>query len=305
MSLQPVPAVRRFALATVAFAAAGLPALAPAAPRSVDQKLAADPQGRVEISNVAGRVAIQGWDRAEIAVTGTLGEDVERLEFTSAGGRAEVRVVLPKSSRYMDDGDADLVIRVPARSEVTTSVVSADLVSRGVVGRQQIQSVSGNVEAELATDSRVNSVSGDLRLVGKGSDRLEVRTVSGNLVVDGGAGGEVQVHTVSGDARLELGTLSRGRFGSVSGDVKVSATLTADARFEAESVSGDVDVRLAGKPAGEFDVETLSGSIENCFGPTPVEPKYGPGSSLSFREGQGTASVRIETKSGDVRLCNR
>lgn len=276
MSLQN-SVVRSFVLATLAFAAAaGLPSLAHGASRSVDQKLAADPQGRVEIGNVAGRVEVQGWDRAEIAVSGTLGEDVERLEFTSTDGRAEVRVILPRN-RNVDDGDADLVIRVPARSTVTTSVVSADLVSRGVVGRQQIQSVSGNVEADVATDSRVNSVSGDVRLDAKGPGRLEVRTVSGNIVVNGNPTGEIQANTVSGDARLTLGNLSRGRFGSVSGDVTVSATLAADGRFEAQSVSGDVDVRLAGRPAGEFDVETLSGSIENCFGPKPVEPKYGPG----------------------------
>jgi hypothetical protein len=304
MRPQTVSLVRPLVVAVLALGSAGLASPAVASSRSVDQKLAADPQGRVEISNVAGRVQVQGWDRAEIAVTGTLGEDVERLEFTSEGGRAEVRVVLPKGSRYWDDGDADLVIRVPARSAVTTSVVSADLESRGVVGRQQIQSVSGNVEAEVATESRVNSVSGDVRLEGRGATRLEVRSVSGNVVVEGAAG-EVQARTVSGDARLSLGTLSRGQFGSVSGDVTVGATLAADGRFEAESISGDVDVRLAGKPSGEFDVETLSGSIENCFGPKPVEPEHGPGSRLSFREGQGTAIVRIETKSGDVRLCNR
>jgi hypothetical protein len=298
-------AVRSFVLATLALAAAAAPSLAAGAARSVDQKLAADPQGRVEVSNVAGRVELQGWDRAEIAVSGTLGEDVERLEFTSAGGRAAVRVILPKNSRYMDDGDASLVIRVPARSEVSTSVVSADLVSRGVAGHQQIQSVSGNVEGDVAADTRVNSVSGDVRLDARGAGRLEVRTVSGDIVVDGRPGGEVQVNTVSGDARLELGTLNRGRFASVSGDVSIGSALAADARLEAESVSGDVELIVVGRPAGAFDVETLSGSIENCFGPKPVEPKYGPGSSLSFREGQGAASVRIETKSGDVRLCNR
>jgi hypothetical protein len=303
MSLQ-ISTVRSLVLATLALAAAGLPPTVLGATRTVDQRLAADPQGRVEIGNVAGRVEIQGWDRAEIAVSGTLGEDVERLEFTSAGGRAVVRVILPKKGN-LDDGDANLVIRLPARSTVATSVVSADLVSRGVAGRQEIQSVSGNVEADVAGDTRINSVSGDLRLDAKGAGRLEVRTVSGNLVVGGGAGGEVQAKTVSGDARLTLGTLSRAQFGSVSGDLTVNAALAAGGRFEAESVSGDVDVRLAGKPSGEFDVETLSGDIENCFGPKPVEPEYGPGSRLSFREGQGTASVRIETKSGDIRLCNR
>jgi DUF4097 and DUF4098 domain-containing protein YvlB len=293
----------RFAVVTL-LAASLAPALAAAAPRSVDQKLAADPQGSVEISNVAGRVEVQGWDRAEIAVTGTLGEDVERLEFTSSGGRAEVRVILPKKNTYRGDGDADLVIRVPARSAVTTNVVSADYSSRGVSGRQQVQSVSGNVEADVGPDSRINSVSGDVRVGTRAqAGRLEVRTVSGDVQVTGGAGGEFDVNSVSGDARLALGTVTRGRFKSVSGDLRVEAALASNGRFEAESVSGDVTIAFAGRPPADYDVETLSGSIENCYGPKPVEPKYGPGSRLTFREGAGSAQVRIDTKSGDVNVC--
>jgi hypothetical protein len=287
-------------------AATGLaPTLVAAAVRNVDQKLAADPQGTVEISNVAGRVEVQGWDRAEIAVSGTLGEDVERLEFTSSGGRAEVRVILPKSGSR-NDGDAHLVVRVPARSTVSANVVSADFVSRGVVGRQQVQSVSGNVEADVGRDSRVNSVSGDVRL-GTRSDagRLEVRTVSGDVQVSGGAGGDVDVTSVSGDARLALGTVTRGRFKSVSGDLRVDSGLANDGRFEAESVSGDVTIAFATRPPADYDVETLSGSIENCYGPKPVEPKYGPGSRLTFRDGSGSAQVRIDTKSGDVSVCTK
>lgn len=292
------------ALATVA----ALPAVAFAAqPRTVDQKLAADPQGSVEITNVAGKVEVQGWDRNEIAVTGTLGKAVERLDFTSAGGRAEVRVVLPKSNMYGDEGSAYLVIKVPAKSAVAANVVSADLAAHGIVGRQQLQSVSGNVDADASRETRVRTVSGDVRLATKNeAGTLEIRTVSGDVTASGGAAGEVDVTSVSGDAKLTLGTLSRAKFKTVSGDLTVDAGLANDGRFEAESVSGDVAIGFSGKaPPAEFDVETLSGDIRNCFGPKPVEPKYGPGSRLNYREGAGTAQVRVDTKSGDVRICTR
>jgi hypothetical protein len=298
---------RPLSFALVALCAAVLaPVSVAAAPRNVDQKLAADPQGTVAISNVAGRVEVQGWDRAEISVTGTLGEDVERLEFTSAGGRAEVRVILPKKSSHRGRGEANLTIRVPARSTVSASVVSADLVSRGVAGRQQLQSVAGNVDADIGREARINSVSGDVRIGTQAQPgRLEVRTVSGDVKVTGGASGEVDVASVSGDARLELGTLGRARFKSVSGDLSIAAALQSDGRFEAESVSGDLTLAFASRPPAEYEIETLSGTIKNCFGPKPVEPKYGPGSRLTFREGAGTARVRVDTKSGDIGLCTK
>lgn len=293
---------------TVAAIVTCLPALALGAQtRTVDQKLAADPQGSVQITNVAGRVEVQGWDRNEIAVSGTLGAGVERLDFTSSGGRAEVRVVLPKMNVYRDDGSAELVIKVPAKSAVTANVVSADLISRGVAGRQELQSVSGNVDADGSRELRVRTVSGDVRLATKNEPgTLELRTVSGDVTVQGGASGEVDFNSVSGDARLSLGTLSRAKFKTVSGDLTLEAGLTNDGRLEAESVSGDVGVTFAGKaPPAEYDVETLSGDVRNCFGPKPVEPKYGPGTKWNYREGAGTAQVRVDTKSGDVRICTR
>ncbi len=286
--------------------ACGTPSLAAAATRSVDQKLAADPQGSVAIYNVAGRIDVVGWDRPEIAVTGTLGDGVERLDFTSSGGRAEVRVVLPKSSGSNRNGDANLTVRVPARSAVLANVVSADLTSKGVVGRQELKAVSGNVDAEGTRDLRVSSVSGDVKVATSAEPgHYEIQSVSGDVVVRGGAGGEVDAKSVSGDVRLELGTLERGRFKSVSGDLTVDTGLAASGRLDVETVSGDVRLGFAARPPAEFDVETNSGSISNCFGPKPVEPKYGPGSRLQFREGAGTAQVRVDTQSGDVNVCAR
>jgi DUF4097 and DUF4098 domain-containing protein YvlB len=291
-------------LRLVALACALVPGLGAAAARNVDEKHAADPQGTVEVSNVAGRLEIQGWDRPEVAVTGTLGAGVERLDFTTTGNRTEVRVVLPKIHFGISDGEARLVVRVPARSEVNANVVSADLVARGVTGRLALQSVSGEVEAEVAREARINTVSGDATLAARPETALlEIRTVSGGVVVRGGPRGEVSVATVSGDAELALGPVNRARFKTVSGDLAAELGLAADARVEAESVSGDVKLTFGGTPSGRFDVETLSGDIDNCFGPKPTQPRFGPGSRLSFQEGTGHAEVRIDTKSGDVSLC--
>jgi hypothetical protein len=60
---------------------------------------------------------------------------------------------------------------------------------------------------------------------------------------------------------------------------------------------------FAAAPAAEFDVQSFSGGISNCFGPKSVQSRYGPGSRLEFKNGDGHASVRVNTKSGNVRLC--
>jgi hypothetical protein len=56
-------------------------------------------------------------------------------------------------------------------------------------------------------------------------------------------------------------------------------------------------------PSAQFDVQSFSGRIDNCFGPKPAETRYGPGTRLEFKNGEGSARVRLETKSGNVELC--
>ena len=50
----------------------------------------------MEIDNVAGLIDVQGWDKSEVAVTGTIGKDVERVDVTGDSNRTSIRVMLPK-----------------------------------------------------------------------------------------------------------------------------------------------------------------------------------------------------------------
>ena len=279
--------------------------------RAVDEHRAADPQGQVEIIDVSGRIDVVGWDKPEVAVAGTLGADVEKLDIVTAGPRTTIRVVFEHGGLHLgmssgDGGGARLVVHVPQRSSLTTALVSADLVVKDLLGNQELQTVSGDVRSAAAREIRVRTVSGDVEVTaGAECQRLEIGTVSGEVKVTGG-GGEVTISTVSSDSHLALGTLSRARLKSVSGDHHLSGALAADGRLEAESVSGDVDIQFTGSvPPAEFDLQSFSGDLSTCSGKKPVKEGYGPGSRLTYREGAGTARVRVDTKSGDVTVCTK
>jgi DUF4097 and DUF4098 domain-containing protein YvlB len=149
-------------------------------------------------------------------------------------------------------------------------------------------------------------VSGDITVDGQGKPALvTITTVSGDAQVES-VGGEVNGNTVSGDFDFELGETSRSRLRSTSGDLTVRGKLTADARLDAESISGDVRLDFVGKPNAEFDVSSFNGEIRNCFGPKPVRTdEYAPGRELRFREGGGSARVRIKTLNGDISICSK
>jgi hypothetical protein len=248
---------------------------------------------------------VQGWDKSEVAVGGTIGKDVERVEVTSEGNHTSIRVILPRGPNWgMHDGSAHLIIHVPTNSSITASLVSSDFKIAAVHGALELRTVSGSISGEGGGDLHANSVSGDIRLTSTSAKAIEARSVSGDIDLTAG-NVDIEVSTVSGGARLKLGTVSRARLKTVSGEFSASLAAAADAQIDGESVSGELKLDFASAPDADYDIHTLSGKIDNCFGPKPTEPRYGPGSRLAFKTGEGSARVRITTQSGEVRLCAR
>ena len=270
---------------------------------SFDHTVPADPSGIVEISNVTGKLTVIGWDKNEVAVHAVLDPGVTRVDVTSSKGRTIVKVVLPNFSS--GDNDADLEVRVPNRSEVQASAVSADLETSRLLGPQRLKTVSGDLRAEIAAaDFEAKTVSGELRLRG-GAPMGDVRvsSVSGDITLDRG-GGDVEATSVSGAVRLELDPASGVRMHSTSGDLTFRGSLTDGASVEAETVSGGVNLRS--RSSGyEYEASSFSGEIGNCFGKQAERvSRYGPGSRLNGTFGDGKGRVRVKSMSGDIQICD-
>jgi len=245
--------------------AAALPMLAPARETgNIDRKIAVEPGGEVVISNVSGSIDVRGWDRNEVQVTGHLGEDVERLELSTSGGRTIVKVVLPRGNSH--DSDAVISVQVPKNSTVEVAAVSADVSSQDVLGTQRLKSVSGEITADISgDDSEVRSVSGDLTVRGSGKPiSLRVNSVSGNLDLTHGAG-DLEVVTVSGGARVQMNDATQIRGRTTSGDLEVRAKLARDGRVDVEGVSGDITLNVSAPGGLSTEIESFSGDIEGCL----------------------------------------
>ena len=290
----------RRALLTALLCVASLPALT--ATRPVNEHKAIDANGTVEIINVSGAVEVTPWDTAEVAVSGTIGARVERVEVAGEGAHVTVRVVLPSGSMSQDEGDARLKIQVPRHCALEVSLVSADLRVTGIEGDVKLETVSGDINGDTGGSLQVSTVSGDVELDARNAKSTRIKTISGDTTFSGGSG-EVNIESVSGDANLKLGALKHSHFESVSGDLRIAGTLEAGGQLDASSVSGDVHLSFSGQPDADIDLQTLSGDISNCFGPKPIEKQYGPGSRLNFRSGRGGGKVHADTKSGDLSLC--
>lgn len=271
---------------------------------SIDERAAVQPDGHVRVSNVAGRIEVETWDNDEVAVTGTLGRNVERLEFQVEGKYTTIKVIYPDGR---NSGSSELFVRMPRLSELTASGVSTDIEVRGVLGVQRLETISGDIEAEaFGSDLEVKTVSGDTRVNGHDQESLvTVTTVSGDCVIRGVAG-ELEATTVSGSVEAAAAILSRARIRTTNGDIELHTAIAPGGRITAKTINGDIDVQLKERENLDLDVETFNGAIHTCFDAN-VERKsqYGPGRFLRHSSGNADQSLRVETLNGNVDICDR
>ncbi len=275
-------------IVTIAFLSTALLLLGLASPaqQRIDEKRPASPDGFVTVSNLAGSVVVKGWDKAEVAVTGTLGKGTERLEFEASGDRTTIKVVLPKNAHNVDG--SDLEIRVPAGSRLDVNTVSADITASELTGPLALQTVSGEVSA-----------TGPAR-------EVDAQSVSGNIKVDTGAA-KINAQTVSGTVTAKSASSPQDvALESVSGDLRFEGGLAQGGSFTASTVSGSIKAALPSGLAADFSLGTFSGNLETAFGDKrTASPEDHAGKHLTFTTGSGGARVKVKTFSGNVSLTKR
>lgn len=268
---------------------------------TVNETRSATPTGTVSVNNVAGSIKVQGWNKNQVQVTGTLTGGVT-LDFNNSGDRVEIRAVYPENSH--NNAEANLTIQVPLASRLSVNTVSADIDADGLSGSAELESVSGDATLN-SRDSNitVRSVSGEVAITGSASGaHIFGHSISGDVKI-GGVDGEVQAESISGTVRIFDSRLTYTRLNSTSGNVDFSATLTKSGNYTFNSTSGNLSLTFPKTPDARFDIYSFSGDIDNNFGPRAQHTsEYGPGMELHFVSGAGDAQVKAHTLSGNIML---
>jgi DUF4097 and DUF4098 domain-containing protein YvlB len=289
----------------IAAAAACLaPTCAAFAATPVDREIDADATGTLEVQNVSGSIEVRGGSRGTVHVTGTLADNVERLDVTRDGDRVRVDVVLRKNSHSgSDDEGTALTIDAPQGSRLRVSTVSSSVKVHGIEGEQELSSVSGHVDTDAVGDLTLSTVSGSVSARSHGADAVtRAHTVSGSLEL-AGVSGEIRAEAVSGSVRVVADKIGRAQVNTISGHASLHGALADDARVELTSTSGTVEMLFTGKAEADYELRSFSGQIKSCFGPPPTESRNGPQREQRFREGASSARVEAQTMSGRIDLC--
>jgi DUF4097 and DUF4098 domain-containing protein YvlB len=286
---------------TIAVVLAAIP-VAGAAQDRISRSRPAAADGVVHIDNPAGSIRVIGWDRAEVAVSATLGHGAYGLDVSGDKRRTVVEV---ESEGNPLGVHSDLEVRVPAGSDVVIESYAASINVSEVRGTVAAETVNGDIRVgEAPREVRAESVNGGVSVTSR-AGRVQAESVNGPVSVRG-AGGEVEASTVNGPLTVSGGAFARGRLETVNGRILFEGGLAAGATLAVESVSGAVELGLPEGTAADFTVTTFSGDIRNELGPSPHRTsRHTPEKELTFSTGGGGANVTVETLSGAIVLRRR
>jgi DUF4097 and DUF4098 domain-containing protein YvlB len=206
------------------------------------------------------------WGRKDDAILDIRVPEGAALSVQAVSADVDVRGV--KGAQRLEAVSGDIVATV-YDEQLDLRTISGDAEIRGAGGKAMVyaESTSGNVTA---------------RNLGNG---VEAKSVSGDVDLETGTASRVRLETVSGDltARLTLADGGRVDAQSVSGNVNLRFRKPVNAEFDVESFSGDIDncfgpkAERAGRYApgrelhfsegtgsGRVNLETLSGDVTFC-----------------------------------------
>lgn len=272
----------------------------------------------IGISMVKGSVDVRAWDQPAVEVTGKLNSDSDRLELTGTEDQLSVHVVNPNRKPK----EANLVIHVPYGASVQVDCTSAAIGVEGVEGDLDLRTVSGKIDAAgTGGRVRVETVSGSIDVEGRPLS-VEAKTVSGKLDILAASDTPLRTSpdaarsvrtsmerigasTVSGNIDIESINLTLLECETVSGSIDYIGALAPDGEADLETHSGRIDLQLpAGTPVS-LDLNTFSGGIKSDFGGAVDSRSVGPGHSLEFAGGAGSARIHASAFSGSISVRHR
>jgi DUF4097 and DUF4098 domain-containing protein YvlB len=127
----------------------------------------------------------------------------------------------------------------------------------------------------------------------------KLNAVNGTLTVDGAAG---SIHGSAVNGSVKASDV-RGRvdLSSVNGSVEVAVTANGK-EIRLHSVNGRISLTMPSDNQAEVQASTVNGSIRNDYGLSVDKSRFGPGSKMKGRLGDGSALVKLDTVNGNIEL---
>jgi DUF4097 and DUF4098 domain-containing protein YvlB len=275
-----------------------------ASAQEFEQTFAVEPDVRLDVEIVSGRIELRGSDAAELRVRAN-GE----LRVDGSRRRISVRAPATGLRPWANQAEIHVEIDLPRASRITARAINGRIEARGVDGELDLHAANGRIEVEGAPrEAYLETMNAPIQFRGRRS-AVVAKTINGEIELQG-VSGEVEANTVSGRIRVDGEDIERAELRSMAGEIELTGSLAKRARVSARSFSGPVKLKLPGGTSARFEVQSFSGGIESEFtARLDTEEsergfgRRGPGGRPhSFVVGDGDARISIESFSGGVKI---
>jgi uncharacterized protein YdeI (BOF family) len=236
----------------------------------IDEVKPAPPQGIVTIRIPEGTVVVEGWDRDEVAIQGTLAHERDAFEFHDDHGHTEISVT---PHRVADaTGETRLTIRVPAGSSVDVDTEGTDVDVSDVTGMVRLASGTGNLSIAGAPAGIVAvSQHGDIDIRAPGV-RGVVHSENGNVRLHGGRSGNI-VATREAHRAMQMARIQSRRWAPALDNTDWTASSQTQLRdlIDVERWDGGMDIRVADAIDIGLDFDALEAMLESIGAELEIE----------------------------------
>jgi hypothetical protein len=249
---------------------------------------------RLKLENQGGDISIRAWEKNQVRI--------------QASHSRRTRVVIRNSGAVLsleaeaDRGPSNMVdyeLTVPAWMPLELGGMYASVTVEGSKAPIAVQTLEGDIDVKGGAESvKLSTVSGRLEVSGA-RGRIDLHSVSEDIQASD-LQGDLQVEAISGDIFLRGIDAKSADISTVSGDVFYDGRIVDGGSYSLVTHSGDISLSVAEGANATISTAVGSGEVEASFTLPAMER---PGHRRhTFRLGTGSASVELETFSGDVRL---
>lgn len=270
-----------------------------------EKSLQVSVDGKVYIDNDRGEVKVEGWDKAEVKVSGELANSAHELIFKNKGKKTLIKVTMKRGGHRGHKAHSQgnyLTVFLPKEKKLHFKGRDTDFQISGLNAGIQGNTVNGDLHVK-DVHSRINisTISGDI-VVDKSSGTAYVESMKGDIDFVG-TFEDVHLQSVAGDIWADIAEVEKLKSKNVTGSTLVVGDLMSEAYVKLTSVNGDINYKVANKLNAECEIATrFGGEITNNISEDMPKSSILQQKKLKMVSGDGSATLVMNSISGRVTI---
>jgi hypothetical protein len=268
---------------------------AQAAPASGTDTTITVTQGtRLQLDNQGGDIVVKAWDRNQVRIQASHSSRTH-VAVRLAGAVLSLEAEADRGPSNM----VDFELTVPAWMALDLGGMYADVSIEGSRAPITVETLQGDITVKGGAETvKLTSTEGKVTLSGA-KGRIELHSVSNDIEASD-IQGDVTAETVSGGITLRHVDAKMVDLQTISGELIYDGRIVDGGHYSLLTHSGEIYLTVAEAVNATIATAIGSGEVQASF-PLAAAERSGR-RRQTYRLGSGSATVELETFSGDIRL---